>query len=89
MFGTLLITLLTLSAFAALAWYARRRGWLNRWMSPAAIAGDATRKLAVVEVLRVSSKTTIYRVRDGDRELILTESQAQIHVIPATTEVDQ
>ena len=79
--GTLAITLLVLSAFAALAWYARRRGWLDRWISQAPTAEAGKKKLAVIEVLRVSRKTTLYRISDGGRELLLAESTMQVQLM--------
>ena len=45
-FGMLLTTLLVLAAFAGLAWYARRRGWLERWIAVAPAAGGQVRMLA-------------------------------------------
>lgn len=88
-FGTLVITLLVLAAFAAFAWYARRRGWLDRWITqgPSAIAGK--RKLQVIEVLHVSRKTTLFRISDGEREMLLTESSVQTQLRPCATEGGQ
>jgi hypothetical protein len=76
-FGTLVITLLVLAGFAAFAWYARRRGWLDRWITLAPSAEAGQRKLQVVEVLHVSRKTTLFRIRDGEHEMLLTESSVQ------------
>jgi len=88
-FGTLLITLLVLAGFAGLAWYARRRGWLDRWISqaPSAVAGN--RKLQVIEVLHVSRKTTVFRIRDGEQEMLLTESSVQTQLTPSRAEAVQ
>jgi hypothetical protein len=87
--GTLAVTLLVLAGFAGLAWYARRRGWLDRWVmqAPSAVAGK--RKLSVIEVLHVSRKTTLFRVSDGERELLLTESTVQTHLSPVALEGKQ
>jgi len=84
--GILAVTLLVLAAFASMAWYARRRGWLDRWISRLPTATTGTRKLAVVEVLHVSRKTTLFRIRDGERELLLVESSVQAQLGPASDE---
>lgn len=78
--GTLAITLLVLAGFAALAWYARRRGWLDRWVTHAPSTAAGNRKLSVIEVLHVSRKTTLFRVSDGQREFLLTESSVQVQL---------
>lgn len=85
-FGTLVITLLVLVALSALAWYAQRRGWLDRWITQAPSGATGKRKLAVVEVLHVSRKTTLYRVSDGERELLLTESSVHAQLAPQSPE---
>lgn len=85
-FGTLVITLLVLAALSALAWYAQRRGWLDRWITQVPSGATGKRKLAVVEVLHVSRKTTLYRVRDGERELLLTESSVHAQLAPQPRE---
>jgi hypothetical protein len=85
-FGVLLTTLLFLAAVAALAWFARRQGWLDRWTGGTAAARDAGRSLAVIEVLRISRKTTLYRVSNGKREFLLAESNAHIQLAPAQRE---
>jgi len=82
-FGVLLTTLLFLAAIAALGWFARRQGWLDRWTSGTAPARDAGRSLAILEVLRISRKTTLYRVSNGKREFLLAESNAHIELAPA------
>jgi hypothetical protein len=85
-FGTLVITLLVLAALSALAWYAQRRGWLDRWITQVPSKATGKRKLAVVEVLHVSRKTTLYRVSDGERELLLTESSVHAQLVPHAPE---
>jgi hypothetical protein len=82
-FSTLAITLLVLAGFAALAWYARRQGWLDRWVTQGPSAAGGKNKLSVVEVLHVSRKTTLFRISDGERELLLTESSVQVQLSPA------
>lgn len=75
------LTLVVLAAFALSAWFVRRRGWLDRWL-PSAGGGDRPRRqLQVMEVLALSRKTRLLRVRRGDREWLLAESEAGIQVI--------
>lgn len=85
-FGVLLTTLLFLAAVAALAWFARRQSWLDRWTGGTASARDAGRSLAVLEVLQISRKTTLYRVSNGKREFLLAESNAHIELVSAQIE---
>lgn len=85
-FGVLVTTLLLLAAFAALALFARKRGWLDRWVGSAPAAPDSKRQLAVIETLHISRKTTLYRVRDGGREFLLAESSAPVQLAPVAAE---
>lgn len=82
--GLLTTTLLLLGIFYAVAWYARKAGWLDRWIGPRPQAGDKTRQLAVLERLMISRKTTLYRVRHGDREFLLAESSTPVHLSEVT-----
>jgi len=87
-FGVLATTLLVLAGFAAFAVFARRRGWLDRWVGRAPLAADNPRKLAVIETLFVSRKTTIYRIRNGEREFLLAESTSPLQLTPASADVE-
>jgi hypothetical protein len=80
------ITLLLLGAAAAGAFYARRRGWLDRWLAVPTTADAGKRRLAVVERLALSRKTTLIRVRDGERELLVLESANGAQMMPTTGE---
>jgi hypothetical protein len=84
-FGTLVFTLLLLSAFAGLAWFARRKGWLDRWLALPSGQGVQRRQLAVLEVLNISRRTTLLRVRHGEKELLIIESTGQVQVREALT----
>lgn len=79
-FGVLMTTLLVLAVFSALAWYARKRGWFDRWVGRMPSSAEVKRNLAVAEVLRVSRKTTVYRIRDGEREFLLAESSGPVQL---------
>jgi len=81
------LTLLLLAATAGAAFYARKRGWLDRWLAvPTTADAAGKRRLAVVERLALSRKTTLIRVRDGERELLVLESTGGAQMLPATTE---
>ena len=81
-FGIFAVTLFTLVAFAGLAWFARRRGWLDRWAGPMRAGTVAGRRLSVLERLPVSRRTTLYRVRDGQAEFLLVESVGAVQLQP-------
>lgn len=74
--SVLAVALLLLAIFYALIWYAKRAGWLNRWVSRRSASSNDVRKLAILERLVVSRKTVIYRIADGEQEYILVESSA-------------
>lgn len=78
--GLLLTALLLLAAFYCVAWYARRAGWFERWTGARTSNVDGHRKLAVLERLALSRKTVLFRVRDGEKEYLIVESSATIHV---------
>jgi flagellar biogenesis protein FliO len=80
-------TLLLLAAIATLAWHARRKGWLDRWIT--ARQPVAGRRLVVLETTALSRNTRLYRIRDGEREFLLAESTGQVLVVDrlATTEL--
>lgn len=79
-FGLLVTTLLLLTAATAVLWFARRRGWLDRWVG-AAPAVAAPKQLVVLESLRINRQTTVHRVRDGRQVYLIAESTAQVQVI--------
>ena len=87
-FSSFAITLLLLAAVAGAAWYARKRGWLDKWLAVPASPGEAgKRRLAVVERLALSRRTTLIRVRDGERELLVLESAGTAHFVSPATEL--
>lgn len=79
-FGLLLTTLLLVAVFAAVAWYARRRGWLDRWVGPKPGLQNDKKKIMVLEAQRISQKTTLYRISNGENEFLLAESSLQIQL---------
>ena len=87
--GLVITTLLLLAVIAVSAWFARRQGWLDRWIGGAQPAVNSKRSLAVLEVLRISRKTTLYRLSNGTREFLLAESSAQIQLSPSDGSSEQ
>lgn len=76
--GVLAVTVVLLAVLALATWHARRRGWLDRWIGP-----DATQRgpaLRVEQALRLSPRTTLYRVSYEDRLLLVVESTANIRI---------
>ncbi|HUR39733.1 MAG TPA: hypothetical protein VM240_01045 [Verrucomicrobiae bacterium] len=85
-FGILATTLLLLAAVAAAAWYARRKGWLDRWANAPAASGNApATRLRVVDRLRLSRRTTVFRIADGQGEYLLVESDHGATLVAAAT----
>lgn len=84
--NALLVLVLLLAACLALAWYARKRGWLMRWTVAAAQPGAPARKaMRVEQFLRLSPKTRMYRVSDSGRQYLVIESSVHAQLI--STEV--
>lgn len=64
------------------ALYARRRGWLTRWIAPASGTPSQPR-LQVAARLRLSAKTVVYEVLSADQQRILvTESASGVQMLP-------
>jgi hypothetical protein len=84
--SALLVAVLLLAALALGLRYAKRRGLLDRWIvaAPGRVSGRPD--MQIVRVLRVSPKTTLYRIRDADRHYLLVESLAQTTLTPIPDE---
>jgi len=76
--GVLAVTVALLALLAAAAWYARRRGWLDRWAGPVSRAQSP--HLRMEQALRLSPRTTLYRVNHDGRTLLVVESTATAHI---------
>lgn len=71
----LLILVVLLGAAAVGLWFAKRRGWLRTWTTtPPTEAANAG--ITVLQRLRLSPKTVVYRLKDGDAEFLIVESTA-------------
>lgn len=79
----LLITALLLGAVLGALVFAKRRGWLQRWTGtpvPGAMPAAGAGALKVEQRLRLSARTTLYRVADGDRRYVVVESIGGVHL---------
>lgn len=80
--GAFGFALLLLAAALALAWFARRKGWLQRWGAAARTSGrPQLASLRVEQALRVSPRTVLFRIADGDRTYLLAESRHGIQLL--------
>jgi len=81
--GVLLVLVLLLGACLGGLLFAKRKGWLNRWLpAPSGAADDASR-LRVEQVLRLSPRTVLYRVADERSRYLILESTASAQLGPA------
>lgn len=93
--GALVATVLVLALFLAALKIARSRGWLDRWIVAPRVAEDGRPALRVEQSLRVGPRTTLHRIRDGERRYLLVESLAPsarllpIEEIPSGTRNDE
>lgn len=74
--GVLLVTAVLLAAFVLVLRLAKSRGLLDRWIMAPALRGPTGQVLQVEQSLRIGSKTTVHRIRDGARRYLLVESMA-------------
>lgn len=78
--GVLAITVLMLAVFVVVLRLAKSRGLLDRWIVSGPVGATANRAghdaMRVEQALRVSPRTMLYRIRDGERRYVLVESIA-------------
>lgn len=73
------MTVLLLAVVVVGLWAARRRGWLQRWLGAAVLARPAdSSDLKLVHTLRLSPRTSVYRIQNGSKSFLLVESSAQV-----------
>jgi len=78
----LLILALLLGSFVAALWFARKKGWLDRWIVAAPGIGATKRTgLELEQVLRLSQKSALYRVNDGSTRYLVLESAGVAQVL--------
>lgn len=89
--GSLLIAVLLLAVVAAGLRAAKRRGLLAGWAGVATEAG-AKSGLSLERSLRLSTKTTVHVLRDGECRHLLIESSVQTRIVaypPRTTDEER
>ncbi|MGN6151017.1 MAG: hypothetical protein ACTHOH_03275 [Lysobacteraceae bacterium] len=74
--GALAVTVLMLALVVAVLRFARAKGWLDRWIVAPPVAADGRPPLRLERSLRVGPRTTVHRIRDGERSFLLVESLA-------------
>lgn len=78
--GVLAMTVLMLAVVVVVLRFAKSRGLLDRWIVSAPVGAKGSREgrdaMRVEQALRVSPRTTLYRIRDGERGYLLVESIA-------------
>ena len=77
--GALAVTAVLLCVVVLIAAYARRRGWLDQWIGPAPHAHAP--RLRLEQALRLSPRTSLYRVRHDGQVLLVVESTASARVV--------
>ncbi len=77
----LLVLVLMLSVVLALTWFAKQKGWLQRWTTATASRSATTRSLHVEQALRLSPRTTLFRVVDGTDRYLLVESTGTVRFV--------
>ncbi len=80
--GVLLVTVLMLAAFAALATLAKRKGWIERVFKKTALLNPAASGLRLVGMMKVSRNTTVFKVSDGKSEFVIVESSLNAMLQP-------
>lgn len=82
----LLVAVSLLAGCLAALWYAKKRGWLSKWIAPIR-AGSGASDMELVQALRLGPKTTLYKVRDGARDYVVLESTVPASLITNRDEV--
>lgn len=81
----LLVLVLLLGGVLALAWVAKQKGWLKRWSVSAASLSPSAGGLRLEQALRLSPRTALFRVTDGDRRYLLVESTGTVRFVGVDT----
>lgn len=77
----MLVTVLLLAALYAGLLYARRKGWLDRWMADSgARIGKADRALWQAQTQRIGRQTRVHTLHQGSRTLVIVESGTSVAV---------
>lgn len=72
--GVLLVLALLLGGCLAALLWAKKKGWLDRWIAGPGAAPAGAGGLRVEQALRLSPRTVLYRVGDGHERYLVVES---------------
>ena len=72
--GVLLVLALLLGGCLAALLWAKKKGWLDRWIAHAGAGAPGAGGLRVEQSLRLSPRTVLYRVGDGRERYLVVES---------------
>lgn len=75
------VTLLLLGALWLAAQHARRKGWLDRWLSKQPGADSKPAAVRVLASRRISRLTTLHTLLDGDDRYLVVESKANVSMV--------
>lgn len=75
-----LITALLLVSFSALAFYAKRNGWLLRIFGKSEMLSSKSEQLKISDTMRISKHTTLHKISNCGCEFILIESTVNTSV---------
>ena len=78
----LLVLVVLLGASVAALWFARKKGWLDRWVVAPVRSDQGGMKLE--QTLRISQRTALHRVRDGDDQYVILESAGTAQFVKRT-----
>jgi hypothetical protein len=77
----MLVTVLLLAALYAGLLYARRKGWLDRWMlDSGSRTGKSDRTLWRAKTQRIGRQTRVHTLQQGSRTLVIVESGTSVAV---------
>lgn len=82
-----LILAVLLSACIAGLWFARKKGWLDRWVVGAGKQISAASSLQLEQALRLSPRTTLFQIRAGDETFLVVESTAAAQLVATSAGV--
>lgn len=78
----LLVLVVLLGACVAALWIARKKGWLDRWVVAPLRSDQGGMKLE--QTLRISQRSALHRVRDGDDQYLILESAGVAQFVKRT-----
>ena len=80
------VTLLLLGGLWLAAQHARRKGWLDRWLSKQAGTDSKPTAARILASRRISRLTTLHTVMDGNDRYLLVESKANVSMVKLNRE---